>query len=128
MPEASELARLKGAGLNNAVKCDFSTYFNLSCELNLNLSLKRLQEKASEWCDAIVGAFETKAAAGCNQTKLQRRRAFLPPDTEGTAVLLLKHTRKRYNPPRCTFTPWLGLPNDARAKGRVPLQRLESKE
>lgn len=33
-----------------------------------------------------------------------------------------------YNPPSCTVTPWLGLPNDAWAKGRVPLQRLESKE
>lgn len=49
-------------------------------------------------------------------------------DTEGTTVLLSKHTRKRYNPPRCTFTPRLGLSNDDWAKGRVPLPRLESKE
>lgn len=47
MPEGSVPARFKGAGLNNAVKSDFSTYFNLSCELNLDLSLKRLQEKGA---------------------------------------------------------------------------------
>lgn len=74
-------ARLKGAALNNAVKCDFPTYFNLSRELNLKLSLKRLQEKESRWCDAMVRPSETEAAAGCNQTQLQRRRVFLPPLT-----------------------------------------------
>lgn len=63
------------------------------------------------------------------QSEQTPEKSFSPTsDTEGTTLLLLKDTRKRYNPPRCSFTPRLGLSNDDWAKGRVPLQRLESKE
>lgn len=65
MPEGFLLARVKGTDRNNAVKCDFSTYFNLSHKLNLIFSFKMVKETDWRWRDAIGRPSETKEAK-CN--------------------------------------------------------------